>query len=199
MDTTPGTRRERISTSVAHLVHVIRYSDDAEVEQAVLRLSQTRRWLAPLALIVGAFLMLFQGMKLLLTNWRLTLVQILPAMWLWLAMLDLKAHVLHGRQFHVLRGPVLIPAVLAVTALTAVGFYLNGVFAFAIARPGRPEIRPAFGLARQHLRIILSWGIGVGLALSWSTLIVTRWSPWRFAVAQSVVVGIMMLCYVAVP
>jgi hypothetical protein len=31
---------------------------------------------------------------LLLTNWRLTLVQVLPTMWVWLAMCDLKAHVL---------------------------------------------------------------------------------------------------------
>jgi hypothetical protein len=36
--------------------------------------------------------------KLLFTNWRLTLVQILPAMWIWAAMLDLKAHALHGKE-----------------------------------------------------------------------------------------------------
>ena len=106
----------------------------------------------PSALIVGAFLMLFQGLKLLVTNWRLTLVQIIPAMWIWVAMLDIKIHVLHGKQFHVLRGPVLIPAVLGVTALTAASFYLNGVFAFAISEPGKPEIRPAFAKANQHLR-----------------------------------------------
>jgi hypothetical protein len=47
---------------------------------------------------LGAFVQLFEGLKLLVSNWRLTLVQILPAMWVWLAMLDLKAHVLHGRD-----------------------------------------------------------------------------------------------------
>ena len=52
----------------------------------VLRLSRTRRWLAPLALAVGAFAMLFEGVKLLFTNWRLTLIQVLPAMWIWAAM-----------------------------------------------------------------------------------------------------------------
>ena len=117
----PGraTRRERIGASIARLADAIRRSDDAAVEQAVLQLSRRRRWLAPLGMIVGAFLMLFQGVKLLFTNWRLTLVQIVPAMWIWIAMLDIKLHVLHGRQFHVLRGPILIPCVLGVTALAA--------------------------------------------------------------------------------
>ena len=52
-------------------------------------------------------------------------------MWIWLAMFDLKVHVLHGKSFHVLRGPILIPPVLGVIALTMVRFFLNAVFAFA--------------------------------------------------------------------
>ena len=195
----PTTRRQRIRTNVRQLIAAINSSDDAAVEQAVLRLSRSRRWLAPLALIVGAFLMLFQGVKLLVTNWRLTLVQILPAMWIWVALLDIKVHVLHDKQFNVLRGPVLIPAVLGVTLLTAGSFFLNAVFAFAISEPGKPLIRPAFASARRHLRVILEWGCGVGLALSFSALIATRWGHWPFVISQSIVVGIMMLCYLAVP
>ncbi len=194
-----GTRRERIGASIGRLTDAIRRGDDAAVEQAVLQLSKRRRWLAPLAMIVGAFLMLFQGVKLLYTNWRLTLVQIVPAMWIWIAMLDIKIHVLHGKQFHVIRGPLLIPCVLAVTALTAASFYLNGVFAFAISVPGQPKIRPAFGLAKGHLRVILAWGCSIGLALSFSALIATRWGHWPFVISQSIVVGVMMLCYLAVP
>ena len=71
--------------------------------EAVLQLSRSRRLFAPLAFAVGGIAMLFNGLKLLVSNWRLTLVQILPAMWIWVAMLDLKAHALHGRSFHVLR------------------------------------------------------------------------------------------------
>ncbi len=194
-----GTRRQRVGASIRRLTDAIRRGDDAAVEQAVLQLSRRRRWLAPLGLIVGAFLMLFQGVKLLYTNWRLTLVQIVPAMWIWIAMLDIKLHVLHGKQFHVIRGPLLIPAVLGVTALTAASFYLNGVFAFAISVPGKPEIRPAFGRANQHLNVILAWGCTIGLALSFSALIATRWGHWPFVISQSIVVGIMMLCYLAVP
>jgi hypothetical protein len=193
------TRRARVGALVGKLVDAIRRGDDKAVEQAVVQLSQRRRWLAPLALIVGAFLMLFQGVKLLYTNWRLALVQIIPAMWIWLAMLDIKLHVLHGKQFHVLRGPILIPCVIGVTALTAASFYLNGVFAFAISLPGRPEIRPAFSRANAHVRVILAWGCAVGLALSFSALIATRWGHWPFVISQSIVVGVLMLCYIAVP
>lgn len=192
-------RRERIRTTIGRLIAAINASDDDAVERAVMRLSETRRYLAPLALIVGAFMMLFQGLKLLVTNWRLTLVQIIPAMWIWLAMLDIKVHMLHDKTFHVLRGPVLVPLVLGVTALTAASFFLNAVFAFAISVPGPPNIRPAFDSARRHLGVILAWGCGVGLALSFSALIATRWGRWPFAISQSIVVGIMMVCYVAVP
>jgi uncharacterized membrane protein len=143
--------------------------------------------------------MLFQGVKLLITNWRLTLVEILPAMWIWAAMLDLKAHVFRGEEFHVIRGPLLIPILLVIAAITAATFFLNAAFAFAISEPGKPEIRPAFAQARQHLRSILTWGFVVGLALGFATVVVTRWGKGWFALVLGIVVGVMMLAYVAVP
>ena len=164
---------------IERYVRAVRDGDENTAVQTVRQLSGSRRIFAPLAFVVGGFAMLFNGVKLLFTNWRLTLVQILPAMWIWLAMLDLKAHALHGRSFHVLRGPILIAPVLAITAVTAASFFLNAVFAFAIVQPGAPQVRPAFASARAHLKAILVPGIVVGLALAWSTMVVTRWgSPW---------------------
>jgi hypothetical protein len=194
-----GSRRDRWSARSRRFIRVIRESDEAQLEDAVLELSRSRRWLAPLALAVGAFAMLFDGVKLLATNWRLTLVQVLPAMWIWAAMVDLKAHLLHGDSLHVLRGPVLIPVVLAITAITMASFYLNAVFAFAIVKPGRPEIRPAFTQARSHLGIVLGSGAAVGVCLGLSTAVLSRWGTWWFAISLSVVIAVMMVCYVAVP
>ncbi len=186
-------------TRVQALVRAIRDGDEAMVEAAVLRLSRSRRWLAPLALAVGAFVMLFQGVRLVFINWRLTLVQVLPAMWVWLAMLDLKAHALHGRSFHLITGPIVIPIVTVIAATTAAAFFLNAVFAFAIARPGAPDIRAGFAGARGHLPVVLGSGAVVGLALGVSTVVVTRAGrPW-FALSLGVVIGVMMVCYVAVP
>ncbi len=42
---------------------------------------------------VAAFATLFEGLRALIANWRLTLVQVLPAVWVWLAMYDLRAKV----------------------------------------------------------------------------------------------------------
>ncbi len=188
-----------IVTRVRALVRAIEDNDDAEIERAILRLSRSRRALAPLALAVGAFLLLFDGLRLLVSNWRLTLVQALPAMWIWLAMLDLKLHVLKGRSLNVIRGPVLIPINVAIVAITVGAFFLNAVFAFAIAESGPPRIRPAVARARRHLRAIGASGGVVGLALGFATTVVTRWGrPW-FGLSLGVVVGVMMVAYVAVP
>jgi hypothetical protein len=174
-------------------------SDHATVEEAVLQLSRSRRVFAPLALAVSALAILFDGVKLLFTNWRLSLIQVLPAMWIWAAMIDLKAHVLHGKTLHVITGPVVIPVVLAVMAVTAASFFLNAVFAYAISKPGRPEIRPAFREARAHLAVVLGWGAAVGFFLGLATVVFARWGLWWFALSLSIVVGVMMVCYVAVP
>ena len=116
-------------------------------------LSRSRKLFAPLAFAVGALRSCFcTECPLLLSNWRLTLVQILPAMWIWLAMYDLKAHVLKGRSLYVIRGPVLIPVVLAIMGITIAAFFLNAVFAYAITDPPPPEVRPALRSARDRLK-----------------------------------------------
>jgi hypothetical protein len=180
-------------------VIAIQTGDDEQIETAILRLSRRRREFAPLAFAVGAFVLLFNGLRLIVTNWRLMLVQILPAMWIWLAMFDLKAHVLHGKSFHVIRGPILIPVALLIVSLTVVSFFLNAVFAFAIAHPGGTHVRSGFADARRHMTPVVASGIVVGLALAFATTVVTRWGhPW-FAIVLGVVVGVMMVSYVALP
>jgi uncharacterized membrane protein len=94
---------------------------------------------------------------------------------------------------------VLIPIILVIVAITVASFFLNAVFAFAITRSGPPEIRPAVAQARRHLKPILISGAVVGLLLALSMTVVTRWGrPW-FTLSLGIVVGVMMVCYVAVP
>jgi len=198
----PPRRRRITRAQVGQFVQAVRDSDQAVVDEMILRLSRSRPWLAPLALAVGAFAMLFTGVKLLFANWRLTLIQVLPAMWIWFAMYDLKAKVLRGKQFIGLSGPAMaIWLVIGITVITAASFYLNAVFAFAIVEPGRPAIRPAFTKARSHLPIILGSGAIVGVLLGLSAIVVPRYwgGLFWFAISLSIVIGIMMVCYVAVP
>jgi hypothetical protein len=177
----------------------IQENDEAAVEDAVLALSRSRRIFAPLVFAIGAFVLLFQGLRTLFSNWRLFLIQVLPAMWIWLALLDLRAHTFKGKEFHAWHGGVEVLLVLGITLVTAACFYLNAVFAFAISQPGQPTIRPAFALARRHLGVVLGVGLVVGAALGFSAIVVPRWGhPW-FALSLGIVVGVMMLTYVTVP
>jgi hypothetical protein len=178
----------------------VRDGDEAAIVRWVEDLSRRHRLLAPLALAVGGVALLFGGLRLLFGNWRLIAIQVPPAMWIWVAMYDLRAHVLHDRSLHAIRGPLVIPIIAVVVAITIACFFLNAVFGFAISQDGeRPKIRPAVDEARRHLAPILLSGGVVGLALGLTVTVVTRsHRPW-FALSLSVVVGVMMIAYVAVP
>jgi hypothetical protein len=181
------------------VVRGVRDGDEAEIARAVEALSRRHRLLAPLALAVGGIALLFGGLRILLSNWRLTLIQIPPAMWIWAAMYDLRGHVLHDRTWHAITGPIVIPLIILVVAITIACFFLNAVFGFAISRQGAPEVRPAIAEARRHLRRIFASGGVVGLALGLTVTVVTRADPPWFSLCLSVVIGVMMIAYVAVP
>ena len=149
----PRNRWHTMRADVKRYSQAVRDSDQELVDETVTRLSRARPWLAPLALAVGAFAMLFDGVKLLFTNWRFTLIQVLPAMWIWAALLDLKAQLLHDKAIHDFASLQLALLVLACAAITAASFYLNAVFAFAIS-PGRCP-----GMRRGHRAS--SWRIGL--------------------------------------
>jgi hypothetical protein len=197
--TGPVSRRVALTAQIRGLVRAIGEADEATVEAAIVQLSSRRRIFAPLGIVAGAFVMLFEGLRLVFSNWRLTVVGVLPAVWIWAAMLDLKTHVFHGRTFHPLHGTALVAAIVVVTVITTAGFFLNAVFAFAIATPGRPDIRPAFTRAWSHAGIIFGWGGVVGLMLGLAALYVDRWGHWWFVISMSVVIAIMMVTYVSLP
>ena len=100
----PESRRQVLVRQGRALLKAINENDEDAVERAVVALSQSRRIFAPLVFVLGAFVMLFQGLRTLFSNWRLLLIQILPAMWIWVAFIDLKLHVFKGKEFHVLSG-----------------------------------------------------------------------------------------------
>ena len=199
--TVPRNQRwHTMRANVKRYSQAVRDSDQEVVDDTVIRLSRARSWLAPLALAGGAFAMRFDGVKLLFTNWRFTQIQVLPAMWIWAAMLDLKVHLLHDKAVRDFASPQLALLVLACVAITAAGFYLNAVFAYAIIRPGAPEIRSAFTQTRPHLAVVLGWGAVTGLLLGVSAFVVFRWGGlFWFTVSMGIVIWVMMICYVAVP
>lgn len=177
----------------------IQRGDEADIARAIEELSRSRRYLAPLAYAVGGVAMLLGGVRLLFSNWRLTLIQVLPAVWIWLAMYNLRAHLLHGREFRDLEGPWVVLLLAAIAAVTIGVFFFNAVFGFAIAQGGTPRVRRAIAEARQRLGPIVLTGGVLGLALGLAVLLAPRaGEPW-FAVSLGIVIGLMMAAYVAVP
>ena len=85
------------------------------------------------------------------------------------------------------------------TVITAASFFLNAVFAFAIAKPGPPQIRPAVTRARSHAATSSAGGAVIGLMLGMAALYADRWGRWWFAISMSVVIAIMMVTYVSLP
>ena len=169
------------------------------VEDAVLALSQSRRIFAPLAFAVGAFVMLFDGVKLLVFNWRLMLVQLLPAMWIWIAMYDLKGHDVSRPVVSRSERPLAHPRHRGHRRDHCGQLLLERRVRVRDHEPPPPEIRPAFRQARSHLAVVLGAGGAVGLLLGVSAVVVDRWGSIWFAICMTIVIGIMSVCYVAVP
>jgi len=191
-------RLRQFTARIGGFVHAIQSTDEAKIEEAIVRMSESHLLLRPLALAISAFVLLFDSLRLILTNWRLMLLQLLPALWIWLAMAILRAYVLYDQDLDQIYGLEIIPVFLVVIAITIASFFLNATFAFAIMRPGAP-IRPAIVEARAHLSEIAVFGLVVGVLLGIATTVAPQWgSPW-FSIFLGAVIGLMMVAYIAVP
>jgi hypothetical protein len=167
--------------------------------EELLRLSRSRRLFAPLAYTVGAFAVWLQGLRRLLANWRLILVEVLPAVWLWLAMYDLRLRLFRGRSFHSAHEAELVEIAALVVVVTVVALFLNVAFALAVVRQGTPSIWAALHAARRRSVSILTVGSLVGLILALSVTVGVRFSrPWS-TIALGAAVGLLMIVYLSLP
>ena len=146
----PRRRREIRLEKVWQLARAVADADPGKIESAARQFGESRPYLAPVAWAAGTIVLLIRGVKLLVLNWRLSLIQLVPAGWIWLVMWDLKQHALRGAPFrHVTLGGVVLVVALTVVVSTA-AFWCNTVFAFAIdVLP--PQIRPAIRHTNRHL------------------------------------------------
>jgi len=155
--------------------------------------------LAPVAWAAGTIVLLLHGVKLLIFNWRLSLLQLVPAAWTWLVMWDLKQHALRGSPFREFT-PAAVAALFAITvAVSTAAFWCNTIFAFAIDTPP-PWIRPAVGRAREYRGRIVGSGVVLGCALAAAAVVVPRLnSSWLFVLTLGAVLALMLISFVAVP
>jgi hypothetical protein len=200
--TNPVPRRRVVSRSVSGLLKMARTVADADavrIELAARQLGASRRYLAPVAWAAGAIVLLIRGIKLLILNWRLMLIELVPAAWVWLVMWDLKQHALRGAAFRQLTLAGFLVAGVGAVALTMTAFWCNTVFGYAIAGP-RPRIVPAVRQANAHLTGIAIAGLAVGLIIALAIAAVPRIGSARLYVAAlSGVLSLLLISLVAIP
>ncbi|HZC69944.1 MAG TPA: hypothetical protein VE442_04575 [Jatrophihabitans sp.] len=181
------------------LARAVADADAAEIESTARRLGGSRRWLAPVGWAAGTLVLIIRGIRLLLLNWRLTLIQLVPAAWVWLVMYELKRHTLRGAPFRQLTlGGMILLGVIAV-AVSIAAFWCNTVFAFAVD-DRKPAIAPSARRANTHFPTIASSGLAVGLAIAVGGIVVPRvGSRWLYVLVLGGVLALMLISFVAVP
>jgi hypothetical protein len=174
-------------------------AEPARVEATVVGLSGTRGYLAPLAWVAGTLVLVVRGAQLLLLNWRLTLIELVPATWVWLATWDLKRHGLRARPLQHLETAELLVGLAIAVALSIAAFWCNAVFGFAITHQP-PRIGSALRQVRPFLGRITAIGFGMGLFVAAGLLLIPRIdSQWLYWAAVGGVYGVMLVALVVVP
>lgn len=140
-------------------------SDD-ELLAAIGRLKVGRVLAGPLAFAAGAFLLVIHSVLLLFGNWRLILVELVPAIWIATVLWDWRYHVLYGHRLAELQGGWTILAAAFVVSATIVSYACNVVFAF-VATGQEHTVRDGFRRALRCRRPILSAGLAVGALHAW--------------------------------
>jgi hypothetical protein len=174
----------------------VRSTDPALVESALTDLGGKRRWLAPLVYVAGTVAVVFDGVLLLLHNWRLTLLQMFPAVWIWVMAWNMKNHLLAKSTFST---NAVVAAAIGVVLAAQVAYWCNATFAFTMAQAPAADIRAAFVEARRHWRLIGGLALLTGgvQALIW--LLMPRLEADWLWVALLAMFGVQIYLFVAIP
>jgi hypothetical protein len=184
---------------VVALVLAVANAEPAEIEATARGLGGSRRYLAPIAWAAGALVLLVRGVKLLVLNWRLTLVELVPAVWLWVVMWELKQHALRDVPFRHLTVQLIVAVGVLAIAASIASFWCNTVFALAISE-AHPRIGPAVRQARPYRRTLVVAGVLLGVLLTAAAVVVPRLgSRWLYVCAIGALYAIMLTSFVVVP
>jgi hypothetical protein len=192
-------RLPRSAQRVVDMALAVAAAEPADIEAAAHRLGRSHRLLVPLAWTGGALVLLVRGVKLLFVNWRLSLLQLLPAAWVWVLMWDLRHHELRVAAFRdVTAGGVVLLVALCV-ATTIAAFWCNGLFGFAIVEPP-PNIRRAARRARPFARSLVGAGAVVGGVIAVGAIAIPRIDTrLGYLASAGALYALILVSFVAVP
>lgn len=177
-------------------VAAVRSTDPATVEVTVRELGRRRRWLVPLAYAAGTVAIVFDGVVLLVRNWRLTLLQLLPAAWIYVMTWNLRTHLLQGNELN----PAVAPAAAVAVLITAqAAYWCNATFGFAMAQSGDTDIGAAFRDARPHWRFVGGLALLTGGAQAAVWLLLPQAGLRWFWIALLAMFVVQIYLFVAIP
>jgi hypothetical protein len=194
-----GSRLVTAASRMVDVVNAVADADPDEIETAARRLGSTRSYLAPVAWVAGMLVLVVRGIKLLLTNWRLLALEIVPATWVWVTLWDLRREGLRAPPLqHVTVGEVVL-AVSVAAASSIAALWCNCVFGFAVSqRPTR--VRPAIRKTWPHRWRLVVAGFVVGAGIAAGFAAIPRLdSLWVYLGAVWAMYGIMLTALVWMP
>jgi len=178
------------------LTRAVRAVEPGRVHAEVRRLGERRRWLKPLAYAAGTVEIVFEGVVVLLRNWRLLLLMLVPAAWIGLMSWNLRSRVFSDRDLPTYVAPELAIGVLAVSLIA---YWCNATFAFALTQEGGADLRAAFARARPHWRLVSGLALATGAAQAavwiWVADLGLRW----YSIGLAAMLLVQIYFFVAVP
>lgn len=140
-------------------------SDD-ELLATIAQLRVGRVLAGPLSFLAGAVLLVLHGIVLLLTNWRLLVLELIPAIWIAAVLWDWRFHVVEGHELTELHGGWAIAIAAFVVLATMASYWCNIAFTYS-ALDHRMRLQDAARKASGHARLVATAALGVGLLHAW--------------------------------
>ena len=174
----------------------VRSTDPSRVEHAVSELSGRGRWLRPLVYAAGTIAIVFDGVRLLIQNWRLTLLQLAPAIWIWVMSWNLKTRALSNEDLAPEHVGIIAAGIIIAAQVT---YWCNATFAFSLLQGARTNIRSAFREARPRWRFIGGLALLTGSLQAAIWLLLPASHPTWFWIALLVMFVVQIYLFVAIP
>jgi hypothetical protein len=191
--------REVLLAQLQVLRDAAEVADPAEVARRLQTAGDRSRLLLPLAFAGHALEAIVRGVLLLARNWRLVLLELVPAVWIGAITWSWRAHVTGDVELVALHGWVAVGVALFVIGVNLVAYWCNAVFAFTLTQGDRIDLRAAFRDARRRARIVNVWAISIGVLHAGVSVFAVRGSLGGYAVAQGAIAVLQMYALVALP
>lgn len=174
----------------------MRSTDPAAVESALKDLGGRRRWFGPLAYAAGTVAVVFDGVLLLLRNWRLTLLQLFPAVWIWAMTWNMKHRALSKSTFST---SAVVAVAIGVLLAAQVAYWCNATFGYTMVQGATKDIRAAFKEARPHWRLVGGLALLTGGAQAAIWLAMPRLQTDWLWIAFFVMFAVQVYLFIAIP